>query len=654
MSLANAFTDGMVLKTSGNRYTWPFGVIKIQDSIFDGNSGTNSVLRLAVDTKANIINCIFLNSGRGDSVISVVAQRKLIIEDVTIASNNMTAISVWSGQVYFNGSNAIANNRNKHGAGIYLQGSSYIAVLNDSILTFLNNTAETVGGAIEVADKRPFFDDYCSILFFNTSRVVFSGNRAVEGGSDIYGARLVDCIDIEHNRVLRQGQPNGTAWYFNIPFFNMHFSNIERHSSLSSDPIMVCFCNESGLPDCSKRLHHHHRLFPGEVAVAEITTIGNYGGTSSGTVALDVQNAELVRPYGLQGTTARCLKIHLLLDSTSSTTAYVNITVNGGLKEWGVTLIVDIMECPKGFQKDKQTGKCNCAALFEDFNISCIANQNASSFHRSGTNWFAFINSSRTCLTVYTNCPFDYCNSSLVTFNILNPDNQCTGSRTGILCGQCQPGLSLLLGSNRCAQCSNVYLLLVLVFALAGIALVGVLMALNLTVSSGTVNSLLLYANMIKLNENVFFPVSRPPVVSQFISWLNLDFGIEVCLYDGLDGYWKTWLQFAFPAYLFILMGGIIIGSEYSVRICRLCGSHAVPALATLFLMSYTKILQAVTNALSMSQLDCNGTMLKVWSVDGNNDYFSGKHLILVIFSSCVLGVGVAYPLVVLFAPLLE
>ena len=47
----------------------------------------------------------------------------------------------------------------------------------------------------------------------------------------------------------------------------------------------------------------------------------------------------------------------------------------------------------------------------------------------------------------------------------------------------------------------------VLVFALVGIALVGarVLMALNLAVSSGTVNSLLLYANMVKLNENMFF-----------------------------------------------------------------------------------------------------------------------------------------------------
>ena len=143
-------------------------------------------------------------------------------------------------------------------------------------------------------------------------------------------------------------------------------------------------------------------------------------------------------------------------------------------------------------------------------------------------------------------------------------------------------------------------------------------------------------------------------VVSQFISWLNLDLGIEVCLFDGLDGYWNTWLQFAFPAYLFLLTGGIIVGCRYSVRLCRLCGSHAVPALATLFLMSYTKILLTVTNVLSMSRLPCNDSILTVWSVDGNIEYGSGKHLILVVFSLGVLVVGLAYPVLVLCAPLLE
>ena len=43
-----------------------------------------------------------------------------------------------------------------------------------------------------------------------------------------------------------------------------------------------------------------------------------------------------------------------------------------------------------------------------------------------------------------------------------------------------------------------------------------------------------------------------------------------------------------------------------------------------------------------------------MWSVDGNIEYGSGKHLILVVFSCCVLVVGLAYPVLVLCAPLLE
>ena len=288
-----------------------------------------------------------------------------------------------------------------------------------------------------------------------------------------------------------------------------------------------------------------------------------------------------------------------------------------------------------------------------DNNVQCNVSLDSYKFLRSGNSWFAYFNTQQ-CVTGTTSCPFGYCNQSYVSFEILAPDRQCLGNRAGILCGKCQSHLSIMLGSNHCGACSNWYLFLLPVFALAGIMLVAVLMFLNLSVSVGTINGLLFYANIVKLNEAFFFLNGSIPVVSQFISWLNLDLGIEVCLFDGLDGYWNTWLQFAFPAYLFLLMGGIIVGCRYSVWLCRLCGSHAVPALATLFLMSYTKILLTVTNALSMSQLPCNDSILTVWSVDGNIEYGSVKHLFLVVVSCGVLVVGLAYPVLVLCAPLLE
>jgi hypothetical protein len=52
----------------------------------------------------------------------------------------------------------------------------------------------------------------------------------------------------------------------------------------------------------------------------------------------------------------------------------------------------------------------------------------------------------------------------------------------------------------------------------------------NLTISTGSINGLLFYANIIKLNQPVSFNGTSIPVLTQFISWINLDFGIETCI----------------------------------------------------------------------------------------------------------------------------
>ena len=131
---------------------------------------------------------------------------------------------------------------------------------------------------------------------------------------------------------------------------------------------------------------------------------------------------------------------------------------------------------------------------------------------------------------MHTPCPLDYCNTAQVSFSLTDPDPQCALNRTGILCGGCQAGLSLALGSNNCIQCSEFsYLALIIPFAAAGFGLVAILMVLNLTVSIGTINGLIFYASIVKTSEStgIFFPNGPIPVLSQFIAWLNLDLGIE-------------------------------------------------------------------------------------------------------------------------------
>jgi len=105
------------------------------------------------------------------------------------------------------------------------------------------------------------------------------------------------------------------------------------------------------------------------------------------------------------------------------------------------------------------------------------------------------------------------------------------------------PGYSVALGTSRCLKCSNITLLLLIPLAAAGLALVFILMVLNLTVSTGTINGLIFYANIVRANHAVYFPPGDKSIFTVFIAWLNLDLGIETCFWDGLDGYEKMWLQ---------------------------------------------------------------------------------------------------------------
>ena len=156
------------------------------------------------------------------------------------------------------------------------------------------------------------------------------------------------------------------------------------------------------------------------------------------------------------------------------------------------------------------------------------------------------------------------------------------------------------------------------------------LLVLRLTVVAGTINGLIFYANVVAVNSAIFFQpqITNVPtaliakVLTVFIAWLNLDLGIKVCFYNGMVAYVKTWLQFAFPLYVWALVGMIIIGSHYSGRVAKMFGSNPVAVLATLFLLSYAKLLRTVVAALLYTSLEYpNNLQIAVWLYDGNIKY---------------------------------
>ena len=270
--------------------------------------------------------------------------------------------------------------------------------------------------------------------------------------------------------------------------------------------------------------------------------------------------------------------------------------------------------------------RCDCNQLLKSLQtVHChIQDQTIT---RSGLVWVGRTSSDNETVAAGHHCPFNYCSREESHVNLNDPDSQCNYNHSGTLCGGCQPGLSLALGSNQCLPCSSKYISLLFPFSLAGVSLVFFIKLLDLTISQGTLNGLIFYANIIKSNEELFIEANNS-ALTVFISWLNLDLGVETCFFDGLTAYSKTWLQFVFPLYIWSIVALIIILAKYSDRVAKVMGNNSVPELATLFLLSYSKLYRTIIKALNWSTIMILTLQNSeaVWSADGNLDYLDVMH----------------------------
>ena len=180
---------------------------------------------------------------------------------------------------------------------------------------------------------------------------------------------------------------------------------------------------------------------------------------------------------------------------------------------------------------------CICHPTLQQHRINCSID--TQKVNRKSSVWInaTFINVSQYGILVHEHCPLDYCKPDGFDLDLEDPDEQCAFHHSSILCGGCQNNLSHVFGTSACRECSSLWVLLwVPVIALAGIALVVLLIVLNLTVSVGTINGLIFYANIVRANHATFFPPNTAnSFLSWFIAWINLDLGIETCFYNGLD-----------------------------------------------------------------------------------------------------------------------
>ena len=296
---------------------------------------------------------------------------------------------------------------------------------------------------------------------------------------------------------------------------------------------------------------------------------------------------------------------------------------------------VNLITCPVGFTL--LNGVCDCDPLLSPYIDKCYLD--CSSISRFPNTWITAHAQTNNTKYLISDCPMDYCLPYSSNVNLLYPDSQCQFNRTGMLCSQCQHPLSMVFASSRCMKCTNVHILITMIVIGAGIVLVVLLYVLDLTVTKGTINGIIFYANIISINDSVFLVNDNVfKLLGVFISFVNLDLGIEICFYNGMDGYVKKWLQLFFPFYLIIIAISIIIASRYSTSILRLTYSRSLPVLATLFLLSYTGVLRTVLTVLfsysTITHLPSSDKEI-VWSIDASVPLFGLRFIIL--FITCLV-----------------
>ena len=147
---------------------------------------------------------------------------------------------------------------------------------------------------------------------------------------------------------------------------------------------------------------------------------------------------------------------------------------------------VHLNPCPVGFHISEASKQCICEQRLQRYTNSCDIDDLTVRIDGNVS-----LDKTADGIILHSHCAFDYCKSHSVRFTLNETDLQCNYDWRGLLCGGCQPGLSLALGSSHCMQCSNSYLSLLVSFALAGICLVILLLVCKLTVALGTMPILL-------------------------------------------------------------------------------------------------------------------------------------------------------------------
>ena len=658
--------------------------IQISECSFTNHTGNwviraKNMNRLTVNRLTVIIqNSSFQRNKAFDdlscSILDIQSTRNFTLSDVHIADNNCTGITIDNAAttIFIQNSVNLTRNHGLLGGGLCIKDyRSYIVFAKSSKLSLINNTADAFGGGIYYSGREICYNfDECFLRQFESGNIAFSGNSAGQGGDAVFGGCLSSCYTNGRTLLINKCDRSNTLWDL-VPFT----SNVSQSTFVEAQRrLMFCTNSSTSGASCSN-VSDSVNVYRGQKFNVSLMVADTCCFPSAELIEARVKHSQGEGQFPLQ----------LKHDSYQMGKKYCHnfsyVLIGLGPQEMTATvefkshffappalLTVHLKECPTGYELNHESGECGCKSILKKYKIECHPN-NASLLIPAHTWVGKSEEESGSIIVVQNDC--QYCKSEEVLLMKTRGSHfLCIANRNGVMCGACIPNYSLQLGGYECADCSNFTykgVLLLIAFTIIGIALVLLLLGLNLTVSTGMINGLIYYSNIVYLNSDTLLPTTREGnsthlqntvrILSTFQAWMNLDFGIVTCFFDGYDTYISTWMQFVFPLYIWSLILIIVLANRFSNRISKITPSNTVSVLATLLLLSYAKLLKTSIEAVSSVQLQLLGGNMtnKLWKPDANIPYLGQLHLPLFLMSVLIVMIYVVpFTLLILLGPLLQ
>ena len=294
-----------------------------------------------------------------------------------------------------------------------------------------------------------------------TSYYIFKNNSADVAGNVLFGGVVDNC------KLTGLYSYNSSGEVFDM----LVHTDDNTTSNISSNPFHICQC-ENNLPNCSKSIYDvPHTVYSGETFQVSVVAVGQ----RNGTVPTGVRSApfkyvpkdkgDFLPSQYIQQVNNTCTKLNYTVFSLSQSMA-IELRPDDSLYvqsfqcfayQYKLIIRVNVTQtCPPGFNLSMSEKLCVCEQRLAQYIQKCnITNRFGYITRDSGRQFWVGHDNQSDGLILHPHCPFDYCVNDTVVFPLNNTDIQCAYNRSGLLCGACKSGYSLVLGSSICKQCTN-------------------------------------------------------------------------------------------------------------------------------------------------------------------------------------------------------